>query len=697
MRIFTAGTTQTITLTGAPHTITVEEDDDEDMFLPVRTESGYIRIIDTGTDVNGQTFDWHSLIPTSAVSNYVELWNIDDGEVVWRGFMKPQTFQGDLNIYPQERSFPIVGVLNVLESYDFTVTETEPFNLACVLYKIFHDLAPYNVYSNLSYFAFQGIDVVGGYGIESDGWLYQRLPQMAFYELDDDGNRKAKYNCFEVLENFCKFFGYTCRSGADSVWFCAPSQVIAGAGFTSITLDDMAHVADGQSVQYGNLQFNTYTFPESFVDMENTEIVVQGISKANVAQDVGLVDDNILELDTDGMTNVLNETPGVTFYSNNYGDYGKHFFVPTAPGSVRMETAQDTYIDRYTYNDLVIDIPLYGDPQSSLYSNAKLRFDDWTDDIRQKLEFEWTPSFRLLFTEWPWAYPAIIIRNKTIRLYSDGIFCITGKSRIDVSQNGHAIYNGAGEALLSFRVGNKYYDPNVQRFRATQTPITFVMKIGGFQSANGEGQIPNTREFDPSSSTVIDNNPYPPYKGCGVPTGSSVLFGEVEIAIYAFNLINASSIFPDNNYFVDFTSFDVKFVRSRAAGEFTDKDTNEYTYTTGLNFNNDKKVETIFSTDAKNGFGNNILINASGRYTQNLSYTGEYGGSYEIPGQQLADEIGSYYSRPRRIIETNQRMSMFYAALIMQRKYAYNGKTYYPLSIKRDWQDDVLTIKMIDL
>jgi hypothetical protein len=46
-----------IPLKGGAEPFITQEDDDEDMFLPIRTQSGYIRIVDDGKDANGNSFN----------------------------------------------------------------------------------------------------------------------------------------------------------------------------------------------------------------------------------------------------------------------------------------------------------------------------------------------------------------------------------------------------------------------------------------------------------------------------------------------------------------------------------------------------------------------------------------------------------------------------------------------------------------
>ena len=100
------GTESTIALKPAASPFVTEEGDDEDVFCPVRTQTGYIRIVDDGYALDGATpFDWKDLIPLTDTARPVTL--TQGGTVLWQGFMQSQNFGATLYGNPQEREYPI--------------------------------------------------------------------------------------------------------------------------------------------------------------------------------------------------------------------------------------------------------------------------------------------------------------------------------------------------------------------------------------------------------------------------------------------------------------------------------------------------------------------------------------------------------------------------------------------------------------
>ena len=123
-------------LKGSEEPFTTDEDDDEDMFAPIRTQSGYFRIVDDGKAVNanGQevVFDISSLYPVTATDRPVTLTD-GQGNVVWQGFMQSQTFGSELYGNPQQYEFPIQCPIAALEGKEPSTANVELRNFAYLL------------------------------------------------------------------------------------------------------------------------------------------------------------------------------------------------------------------------------------------------------------------------------------------------------------------------------------------------------------------------------------------------------------------------------------------------------------------------------------------------------------------------------------------------------------------------------------
>ena len=117
------GSGNAIPLHGGAEPFTTDEDASEDQFTPIRSQSGYFRIMDNGTNANGGVLSsdwWKDLLPATDSERYVKLTHFSGSSTIadWQGFMQSQTFSGALYGNPQEREFPVICPLGVLAGED---------------------------------------------------------------------------------------------------------------------------------------------------------------------------------------------------------------------------------------------------------------------------------------------------------------------------------------------------------------------------------------------------------------------------------------------------------------------------------------------------------------------------------------------------------------------------------------------------
>lgn len=85
-----------------------EEDDDEDLLSVIRIKTGYINLIET-------TFGGLDDLYASSIKNrYVEVYY--DGNLAFRGYIQPQSFENSWQAAPREVSLPVISVLGLVES-----------------------------------------------------------------------------------------------------------------------------------------------------------------------------------------------------------------------------------------------------------------------------------------------------------------------------------------------------------------------------------------------------------------------------------------------------------------------------------------------------------------------------------------------------------------------------------------------------
>ena len=121
-------------LRGAEKPIETSEDNSDDIFTPIRKQTGALRIADNGFDINGNAFDYTDLIPTDTFDNQVRLWLVGQTDTLrWVGYIRPDSLTSRLFEYVSIREFQIVCPLGTLYEMpvSFSNTKNDGADSAC--------------------------------------------------------------------------------------------------------------------------------------------------------------------------------------------------------------------------------------------------------------------------------------------------------------------------------------------------------------------------------------------------------------------------------------------------------------------------------------------------------------------------------------------------------------------------------------
>lgn len=100
-----------VELTPASNAFSYNEDNDNDILLPLRGSTGYVRYI-----YEGQSLD---IMPETMTDRYVEV--LRNGSMFWQGFLVPESFDQPWESSPYEIEIPCQSVLSVLEAVNMPV------------------------------------------------------------------------------------------------------------------------------------------------------------------------------------------------------------------------------------------------------------------------------------------------------------------------------------------------------------------------------------------------------------------------------------------------------------------------------------------------------------------------------------------------------------------------------------------------
>ena len=623
------GVTPSVALPLSDDPISTDEDSDSDMFMPVRTQSGYIRLLSTDKTT------WRQFIPSSATAMPVTLKK--GTAIVWQGYVQTGTYGTTWPAIYEDFELPIVCGLSVLESFDVDVQG--PGDVVTV-----GQLLAY-LFGKLSGLTYKAYFHCGNPGYVS-AWLQYRVIWRNFLD-EDDGTLKPSYNCQEILEEVCKFYGWSCRTHGDGIWF---TNITDSERNDVVQVFTMAQLANGSSTTFET--FSTHALADAdFASTDHSEEWIPGCKSVKFNSELNAFD-TIIEVPKDEL---------LRKYRNNNVTHGEHW---------KDHDANECYFQfkgALNYENALMKIKTFVEHESADDSEpqcfGRLAIFD-TDMTEPKLRYNWTLSIDGFRSEdygpRRSSTPLIEIESKAAYILSDGILYINGKSDNAVG----------GTATCVLKVGNQYWNGTAW----TSTSSTFTLKC------DSEG-VEDTR-------TSINETEY---QGTGIPI-TTTLTGKIYFAINDVPPFVWALIANLNGYF-PLQDFEIGFVR-----RLQDSEANDLNYTaTGGAFPEEVTVDSIFCTDKSKTEGNNTMRCEMG-YGLLMSNTAvidtiPYKSSYQKPEQHNANMIAAYGSTIRQVLTFqlwNSRVVASPKSVI-----TLGGSRYFPVSISHNWRDGLSTIKMM--
>ena len=276
------GTGNSIMLKGSMHPFFTQEDDDDDMFAPIRKQSGYLRIVDDGKAADGVTaFDWHDMIPAKDTSRPVTLARKQGNNwiLMWRGYMQAQDFGSRLYGNPQEREFPIQCVLSVLDGQDINYTETGIHNFAYLLKQVLdgitNDQRPEKIVIQ---------SASSNNGNDAMMWLQTKIDWSNF-AVDGDDGLEARFTLYECLEEMCRFWGWTARTWRGVLYLTCADDA-GETNWLELTYSQLTQLANGSTFVPTTSAFGSASIGDTaFASVDQDDFLMRGYNRAKVTAD----------------------------------------------------------------------------------------------------------------------------------------------------------------------------------------------------------------------------------------------------------------------------------------------------------------------------------------------------------------------------------------------------------------------------
>lgn len=647
----------TIPLKGGAQPFSTQEDDDEDMFTPIRTQSGYIRIFDDGKDANGNAWDWKELLPETDIDRPVTLTHVDNGQTVvdWIGFMQAQNFGGTLYGNPQEREFPVQCVLSVTEGADINYAQTEIKNFAYLLKQIV-DSIPQS--QRPQSFVIQG-------GASAQTWLLTRIDWQNFTAIDNDNSQTARFSLYRCLEDMCRFWGWTARTCGETLYLTCAADGDSQSWLT-LNYQQLTTMAGGiASGTTGGTSIPLTLAGDEFASVNNYDYVQRGFNKAEVTVDPNTADSYIVDPFDSDMEAAMGSASWAEGYITDFDGKIVHYSkdVLTESRFYLNGTAVDTYA---SFNIM------------SAFQSPEQGYTDVGNVISIKKTYD-SSTFVSLYTKYE-------------HCFHNGFFRLFG----DVYRNGELFRSGEfvrGNADTWARLGigkdrahavwwdGVTWQNNVQKFRIT---------LG-----NRDSEMFSRYWTGPPSTDVVHTNIIP------IDNAVGLIFFEIlgsDREDEVLPNIGGTKRFDIKNFKLKFEKNDT-VTKTHYPSDWWDVQPldrpRRYIYKAA----NQNRVKNVYNVDAIYGSDDamepsyGVLINGSSNtYLTTLTY----GSTQKRPEQHLADVVTDYWGVSKRRLSVELRTDET-GPVTPQYEVGIDGNNTHPIAISHNWRDDKIILTLLEI
>lgn len=646
-------------LTGASQPFETQEDGSDNIFTPIRLQSGYLRIVDNGLAADGVTpFNWRDFIPTTDTDRPVTLTDANDN-VLWQGFLQAQNFGATLFGNPQTRDFPIQCSVSVTQGIDINFNQRETKNFAYLIKQIIDAIPstcrPQNV-------------VVQG---DAFTWLPNTIDWQLFVDEDENYTATAKYKVYECLEEMCKFWGWTARTSGQTLYLLCPDDVSVPRLF-NFTYAQLSILADNGAVAIAPSPYHSVTIIGGFANDDNKDYQMRGASKATF----GINDDSIedvIEL-FDRRLELAMEDEGWT--------YGVQF------GSDYIAKTGDIYnVERTGF---------FASVTTSMLASSPASFNRLKQALGESSGYGYGNAFNVIMFKSSYSSgtpPLLAMQTKYMHSFSAGFFRFLGDTYLGATKYEQGdFYAGVADMFVKMGIGTsrstakwwngKEWVDNEVMFRLTlgnKKPELFsrYRVVSGFSIKNEETSIINT----------------------------GTLYGYIYLEFYGSENIpetDGQRAFNIGDFRIEFTKNNtVKKQQYPNSGwyDIVDKeiDKKEYKSENANAIFDEYSTDSIFSSENVSEPNYGIVLSSAG-YLSTIPYDG----IDEHPEQHLVNRVTSYWAKSKRKIEANLlthdgSAATDTASITPGHMVEIDGTTMHPVAISHKWRDDEVEMVMMEM
>ena len=683
--IYDEGTFTPVTLTGGTSPFTTSEDDSDDYFAPIRTQSGTIEVCTLMPDGNYITLD--DLLPANNIARPVRLINRDNSDAIeWQGFLSCEAYSQDYTGIPQILQLPVISVLEAMASVQLNQTRSNGLMMIRAAIKTAMDemmlQSGMDFYTHVNYSA-TSYQIFNTY-----------IDQTVFFERNEYNNENSTtyilsgMSVKEVLEYLATYMGWTIRERGTKIYFSRLGDDI----YTSeVAYSQFANQSSfSQRADYVTKDLATDVV---WMGTGHQRSIAAGAKSVEVVASLKKYNANI-QLPEFPVGNVqqYSNTQFITITSaGGYGNYvnissicNKNYTFTNLCEFNCFEMANNATVGRYTTVENVLSCALLNpsaDPYGLIYNDgtrnyfynhyigafmAKVKVDsnDYVDGlyiVGMREAYQLNPissiALRYLFSIKSLTYSnlstgSLKLKCNAITIYSGD----TGRVWADYTNRTSSIW-------ICLKFGDKYWNGS-----------SWSSSFSYFHLMANELTIPI----------------------------NTMLSGEVIIRLYGYDSDFIIPADQEQGFASDMfiSELSVDYVPTQQTDLYSDRSENHYFRLLGTNFRDEISIGTNLVTYLNNLPSPSLVLAGTGpgQFMTAITYY-LAGGTTELrrPEVDLLNRLAEYYGAARQRLELEMAHIETPALPLIKLQGINDGKVYLPLSESRDWQTNVCKLTCFEM
>lgn len=709
--IYDEGTFTPVTLNGGTNPFTTSEDDSDNYFEPIRTQSGTIEVCTIMPDGNYITLD--DLLPANNIARPVRLINRDNSDAIeWQGFLSCEAYDQDYTSIPQIIQLPVISVLEAMASVGVSISRmTGLERINKIIYNALHEIDIESGITNFVNIHYDGAtkDIFNKY-----------LDQSVLYSTKDSGGYNQLFtlldanDCQSVLEDICVFMGWVAREiGADIYIQCIKDGAIE---MHKQSLSSFYNGIDTFTIE-SVVEYPIDTiFNNKWMGTNHKITSSQGAKSVNISASLKAYNLKVTLPETPKQFLVANPAERWNKWGMYHANSSKDYYNNITFQSVRMDiVAGENHNDAFEANMTVL--------QSLQYENTMpWKNVQWYQEMDQLAPPDGVKSGN--YIDFNTAF--LNVATGTASTSEDGLMVFAEPSMFFYYHNSDI---GRGIDIAEELDPNNflYRQRSVLTFFATDGNINisidkravFGMFTGYYDAGSYEVKNPRLRmaiKWGNKWAYIDDSRPgqAPLYKwGSTFYTFDMPLDGQKkltfpveeanngEVTVYIYPRIKgriAGTLSPSGILMDDtisgvlLTKIEVSYEASSSA--FLSSDTeNNYFRLLRTNFRDKIDISTNIATDLFNNMSPSLVMNDETTPASTILINGEN----IKPEVDLLNRLAAYYGAARQRLDLIvEHPTAAPLPLLRLNGISPDNRIYIPLAESRDWQQDTSTLKCFE-